>query len=74
MMTDGAFTTADPDYCLHWAAVAVGLAEAREQQGRPLTAGERDAFDRYQAAAHAHGITDEQIRDHVATTIRDGAA
>ncbi|MFL1903106.1 hypothetical protein ACJWDR_28975 [Streptomyces tauricus] len=54
--------TNDPDAALHWAAVAVGLAEARTQQGYPLTDTERDSFDRYQAAAHGHGITDEQIR------------
>lgn len=58
--------TQDPAAALHWAAVAIGLAEARTQQGNPLTDDERDNFDRYQAAAHAHGFTDEEIRAHLA--------
>lgn len=52
----------DPAAALHWAAIAIGLAEARTQQGNPLTDDERATFDRYQDAAHAHGFTDEQIR------------
>ncbi|ELP67662.1 hypothetical protein STRTUCAR8_08589 [Streptomyces turgidiscabies Car8] len=56
----------DPAAALHWAAVAIGLAEAREQQGNPLTGDERAELDRYQNAARAHGITEQQIREHLA--------
>ncbi|MFJ4624255.1 hypothetical protein [Streptomyces sp. NPDC088812] len=63
---DGTPTT-DPAAALHWAAVAHGLAETRTLQGNPLTADERVDYDRYQNAAHAHGFTDEQIRDHMQT-------
>lgn len=52
----------DPAAALHWAAVAMGLAEAREQQGHSLTPDERVTYDRYQAAAHRHGYTAEDIR------------
>lgn len=54
--------TSDPAAALHWAAVALGLAEARAQQGNPLTAEEHGHFTEYQAAAHNHGFTDKQIR------------
>ena len=57
----------DPAAALHWAAAAQGLAATRTLQGQPLTADERVAYDRYQAAAHAHGFTDEQIRAHMQT-------
>lgn len=58
--------TNDPAAALHWAAVAMGLAEAREQQGNPLTDDERADYARYQDAAHAHGFTEEQVREHLA--------
>ncbi|MEV5347166.1 hypothetical protein [Streptomyces achromogenes] len=61
VINDGTPTN-DPAAALHWAAVALGLAEAREQQGAPLTADERGHFNEYQAAAHHHGFTDAQIR------------
>ncbi|GHH30135.1 hypothetical protein [Streptomyces rubradiris] len=59
--------TRDHAAALHWAAVALGLAEARAQQGNPLTDDERTAFDRYQAAAHGHGFSNEQIRCYLDT-------
>lgn len=37
---DDGTPTNDPAAALHWAAVAIGLAEAREQQGHFLTADE----------------------------------
>ena len=55
---------------LHWAAVATGLAEARTAQGHPLTNDERTDYDRYQAAAHAHGFTEQQVRDYLNDTLR----
>ena len=61
--TDGTPTN-DRDAALHWAAVAIGLARAREKQGRYLTTDEQAAFSRYQAAARSHGFTDEQIHCH----------
>ena len=61
---DDGTPTNDSAAALHWAAVAVGLAEAREQQGHLPTADEQAAFSRYQAAARSHGFTDEQIRAH----------
>ncbi|MEU1071898.1 MULTISPECIES: hypothetical protein [unclassified Streptomyces] len=51
---------------LHWAAVAIGLKEARERQGHPLTATEQACFDGYQANAHGHGLSDAEIRDYLA--------
>lgn len=54
--------TNDPDAALYWAIRALGLAEAREQQGNPLTDSESAVFNRYQDAARSHGYTDEQIR------------
>lgn len=57
--------TNDPAAALHWAAAAIGLAEARTEQGHPLTDDERAHFDRYQAAAHAHGFTGQEIRDRL---------
>ncbi|MDX3549722.1 hypothetical protein PV729_45355 [Streptomyces europaeiscabiei] len=60
----------DPAAALHWAAVAIGLAEARTEQGHPLTDQERAAYDRYQQAAHAHGHTDEQIRCYLNSELR----
>jgi hypothetical protein len=62
--------TNDPAAALHWAAAAIGLAEARTQQGNPLTDTERTAFDRYQAAAHHHGYTDAQIRCYLDNELR----
>lgn len=59
---DDGTPTNDPAAALHFAAMALGLAEAREQQGHPLTAQERVEYDRYQNAARAHGHTDETIR------------
>jgi hypothetical protein len=67
--TDGTPTN-DPAAALHWAAAAIGLAEARAAQGHTLTEAEHDAYDRYQAAAHAHGHTDEQIRCYLNTELR----
>lgn len=60
----------DPAAALHWAAVAIGLAEARTEQGHPLTDDERVNFDRYQSVAHAHGHTDEQIRCYLNSELR----
>ena len=57
--------TDDPTAALHWAAVAIGLKEAREQRGNPLTADEKVNFERYQAAARQHGITDDQVREYL---------
>lgn len=57
--------TNDPAAALHWAAVAIGLAEAREQQGHPLTDNERVNFERYQDAARSHGFTEEQVRGYL---------
>ena len=54
--------TDEQENARHWAAVAIGLKEAREKQGNPLTAEERVHFDRYQANARSHGFTDAQIR------------
>ncbi|NUO43673.1 MAG: hypothetical protein HOV82_16745 [Streptomyces sp.] len=62
--------TNDPAAALHWAAVAIGLAEAREEQGHPLTDQERAAFDRYQDAAHAHGLTEKQVRCYLDSELR----
>ncbi|MDL5205113.1 hypothetical protein [Streptomyces sp. ALI-76-A] len=56
----------DPAAALHWAAVAMGLAEARTEQGNPLTDDEHADYDRYQDAAHAHGFTEEQVREYLA--------
>ena len=63
----------DPGAALHWAAVAIGLAEAREQQGNPLTDEERVNFDRYQDAARSHGFTEQQVRDYLSTLPRRSA-
>ncbi|MFK0140686.1 hypothetical protein [Streptomyces murinus] len=65
--------TNDPAAAIHWAAAALGLAQARTDQGNPLTDSDRTAFDRYQAAAHAHGITDEQILDYLNTNLHPAA-
>lgn len=59
---DDGTPTNNPDAALYFAAMALGLAEARTQQGNPLTPDERIAYDRYQNAARAHGHTDETIR------------
>lgn len=67
--TNGA-PTDDPAAALHWAAVAIGLAEAREQQGNPLTDDDRAAYDSYQAAAHGHGFTNVQVRDYLNNALR----
>lgn len=64
---DDGTPTNNPAAALHWAAVALGLAAARTDQGNPLTDDEQVAYDRYQDAARAHGFTDEQIRAHVQT-------
>ncbi|MFF6781410.1 hypothetical protein [Streptomyces sp. NPDC012510] len=71
---DDGTPTNDPTAALHWAAVAIGLAEARTQQGNPLNDTERAAFDRYQNAAHAHGHTDEQIRCYLNSELRPAVA
>lgn len=71
--SDGTPTT-DPAAALHWAAVALGLAEARTEQGNPLTDEERGHFDRYQAAAHNHGYSDEQIRCYLDNELRPAVA
>ena len=71
---DDGTPTNDPAAALHWAAVAIGLAEARTQQGNPLTDTERAAYDRYQQAAHAHGHTDEQIRCYLESELRPAVA
>ena len=63
---DDGTPTNDPAAALHWAAVAIGLAEAREQQGNPLTDDERAELDRYQDAARSHGITEQQVREYLA--------
>lgn len=63
---DDGTPTNDPAAALHWAAVAIGLAEARTEQGNPLTGDERTELDRYQEAARAHGFTEQQIREHLA--------
>lgn len=62
--------TNDPAAALHWAAFALGLAEARTEQGNPLTISEQAAYDRYQDAARAHGHTDQQIRCYLNSELR----
>lgn len=62
--------TNDPAAALKWAAMSLGLAEARTQQGNPLTDDERAVHDRYQEAARSHGFTDEQIRHYLDTELR----
>jgi SOS response regulatory protein OraA/RecX len=61
--------TSDPEAALHWAAMAVGLAERRTRESRPLTADEHANYDRYLAAARSHGFTDEDISDYLVTTL-----
>jgi len=56
----------DPAAALHWAAIATGLAEARAEQGNPLTDSERKVYDRFLTAAHRHGHTEQDIRAHLA--------
>lgn len=68
-LNDGTPTN-DPAAALHWAAAALQLAEAREQRGTPLVDSELAVCQRYQAAAHSHGITDAQIRDYLNNTLR----
>ncbi|MFF9002638.1 hypothetical protein ACF1GW_35555 [Streptomyces achromogenes] len=70
---DDGTPTRDAAVALHWAAAVLSLAEARIEQGNPLTDDERTAFDRYQAAAHHHGFTDEQIRCYLDSTLRPEA-
>jgi len=67
---DDGTPTNDPSAALHWAAVAIGLAEARAEQGNPLTDTERVNFDRYQEAARSHGFTERQVRDYLNHTLR----
>ncbi|CAL9350128.1 hypothetical protein SUDANB1_00443 [Streptomyces sp. enrichment culture] len=57
--------TNDPAAAIHWAAVAMGLAEARTQQGNPLTDDEHAEYDRYQDAARTHGFTEGQVREYL---------
>jgi hypothetical protein len=64
---DDGTPTNDPAAALHWAAVAYGLAAAREQQGHYLTPDEQAAYTQYQSAARAHGFTEEQVREHEKT-------
>ena len=72
--TNDGTPTNDPAAALHWAAAAIGLAEARAAQGRRLTDDEHDAYERYQDAAHAHGFTGEQILDYLNNTLRAAVA
>ncbi|MGW5429979.1 hypothetical protein ACWET9_22615 [Streptomyces sp. NPDC004059] len=72
--TNDGTPTNDPQAALHWAAVAIGLANAREEQGNPLTDAERTVFYRYQDAARAHGFTGEQVLDYLNNTLRPQAA
>jgi hypothetical protein len=65
--------TNDPAAALHWAAVAYGLAAAREAGGRFLNADEQANYTRYQSAARSHGFTEEQVREHAATLSRPTA-
>jgi hypothetical protein len=67
---DDGTPTNDSAAALHWAAVAVGLADARTQQGNPLPDTERAAHDRNQGAARAPGHTEEQVREYLDGTIR----
>lgn len=67
---DDGTPTRDAAVALRWAAVTLGLAEAREQQGTPLTDDERCHLHQYQAAAHSHGFTDAQIRCYLDSTLR----
>ena len=71
---DDGTPTNDPAAALHWAAVALGLAETRTAQGNPLTDQERTTYDRYQAAAHAHGFTFADIRDYLDTQLSPAVA
>ncbi|MCX5365915.1 hypothetical protein OG864_45275 [Streptomyces sp. NBC_00124] len=48
--------TSDRETALHFAALAVGLAERRMREGNPLTADE-------------HGFTDEEISDYLVNTL-----
>ncbi|NUO42396.1 MAG: hypothetical protein HOV82_10190 [Streptomyces sp.] len=63
---DDGTPTNDPAAALHWAAVAMGLAEARAEQGNPLTDDERAEYDRYQGTARTHGFTEAQVREYLA--------
>ncbi|WP_069883509.1 hypothetical protein [Streptomyces luteocolor] len=63
-----------PQIALHWAAVAVGLAEARTAKGMPLTDEERVHFDRYQQNAYDHGFSEEQVRGYLDNTLRPAIA
>lgn len=55
----------DPSIALHWAAMAKGLKLTREVEGNPLTADELSNYEKYQSAARSHGITDQQIDEHL---------
>jgi hypothetical protein len=72
VINDGTPTN-DPAAALHWAAVAIGLAEARAEQDHPLTDDEQAVFDRYQAAARSHGYSEQQVRDYLSTLPRPTA-
>jgi hypothetical protein len=61
--------SSDSATALHFAALAVGLAERRAKEGNPLTDDERANYDRYQAAAHSWGHTDQDISDYLANTL-----
>lgn len=71
---DDGTPTNDPAAALHWAAAAILLAETRAAQGQTLTSAEHDTYERYQDAAHAHGITGDQILDYLTTTLRPAVA
>lgn len=71
--TDGT-PTQDPAAALHFAAVAIGLAEARETQGHYLTTEEQAVFHRYQNAARSHGFTEQQVRCYLDTELRPALA
>lgn len=62
--------TNDPAAALHWAAVAYGLAAAREQQGKFLTSDEQANYTRYQTAARSHGFTEQQVREYASALAR----
>jgi hypothetical protein len=55
---------------LHWAAVALGVKEASERDGKPLSASELGHFERYQDKARDRGFTDADIRDYLTTGLR----
>lgn len=58
--------TGEARNALHWAAVAYGMKQMNERNGDPLRGDSLAAYERYQANARAHGLTDADVRDYAA--------